>query len=154
MMADQTSGPVLLGKHLARAFGQGETRTLALNDVSIELDRGQVSLLMGPSGSGKSTLLAVLSGLLRPDAGQVLALGQDIWAMSERQQALAEAILKDPDVVSLSSFIGVDGTNVTLNSGRMLIKLKDRSQRAAVWYPIGDAQSEALRVDTRVGDYL
>ena len=52
-------------------------------------------------------------------------------AMSERQQALAEAILKDPDVVSLSSFIGVDGTNVTLNSGRMLINLKDRSQRAA-----------------------
>jgi multidrug efflux pump len=52
-------------------------------------------------------------------------------AMSERQQALAAAILKDPDVVSLSSFIGVDGTNVTLNSGRMLINLKDRSQRAA-----------------------
>jgi multidrug efflux pump len=52
-------------------------------------------------------------------------------AMSERQQALAEAILKDPDVVSLSSFIGVDGTNVTLNSGRMLINLKDRSERAA-----------------------
>jgi multidrug efflux pump len=52
-------------------------------------------------------------------------------AMSERQQALAEAILKDPDVVSLSSFIGVDGTNVTLNSGRMLINLKERSARTA-----------------------
>ena len=38
--------------------------------------------------------------------------------MAERQQALARRILKDPDVVSLSSFIGVDGTNTTLNSGR------------------------------------
>ncbi|HZO22816.1 MAG TPA: efflux RND transporter permease subunit, partial [Steroidobacteraceae bacterium] len=44
-------------------------------------------------------------------------------AMAERQQALAAAILKDPDVASLSSFIGVDGNNVTLNSGRFLINL-------------------------------
>jgi multidrug efflux pump len=54
--------------------------------------------------------------------------------MSRRQAQLAAAILKDPDVVSLSSFIGVDGTNITLNSGRMLINLKpvdERSQNAS-----------------------
>ena len=50
-------------------------------------------------------------------------------AMTQRQQALAAAILKDPDVVSLSSFIGVDGTNPTLNTGRFLINLKPRDQR-------------------------
>ncbi len=50
-------------------------------------------------------------------------------AMAEHQQALADAILKDPDVVSLSSFIGVDGSNVTLNSGRFLINLRPDSQR-------------------------
>ena len=50
-------------------------------------------------------------------------------AMSQRQQALADVILQDPAVESLSSFIGVDGTNVTLNSGRILINLKDPSQR-------------------------
>lgn len=50
-------------------------------------------------------------------------------AMSERQRALAEAILEDPDVASLTSFVGVDGTNPTLNSGRMLINLKPRSER-------------------------
>jgi multidrug efflux pump len=52
-------------------------------------------------------------------------------AMAERQQALAVAILTDPDVRSLSSFIGVDGNNVTLNSGRFLINLKPRDQRSA-----------------------
>ncbi len=52
-------------------------------------------------------------------------------AMAERQQALAEAILTDPDVASLSSFIGVDGNNVTLNSGRVLINLKPRDERSA-----------------------
>ncbi len=50
-------------------------------------------------------------------------------AMAERQQALAERILADPAVVSLSSFIGVDGTNTTLNSGRMLINLRPHGER-------------------------
>ena len=49
--------------------------------------------------------------------------------MSRRQAQLAAAIFKDPDVVSLSSFIGVDGTNITLNSGRMLINLKPVDER-------------------------
>jgi multidrug efflux pump len=52
-------------------------------------------------------------------------------AMSERQQALASMILDDPDVASLSSFIGVDGSNTTLNSGRMLINLKGHGERDA-----------------------
>jgi multidrug efflux pump len=50
-------------------------------------------------------------------------------AMAARQQALAHVILQDPAVASLSSFIGVDGTNVTLNSGRMLINLKPLAER-------------------------
>jgi len=51
--------------------------------------------------------------------------------MAERQQALAAAILRDPDVASLASFIGIDGNNVTLNSGRFLINLKPRGARSA-----------------------
>jgi multidrug efflux pump len=50
-------------------------------------------------------------------------------AMAVHQQALAHAILADPDVESLSSFIGVDGSNVTLNTGRMLINLKPHDER-------------------------
>jgi putative ABC transport system ATP-binding protein len=58
---------------------------VALHEVSVDLFPGQLALLMGPSGSGKSTLLAILSGLLQPDAGQVLAWDEDgysdIWEM-------------------------------------------------------------------------
>ncbi|MEQ7922679.1 MdtB/MuxB family multidrug efflux RND transporter permease subunit [Xanthomonas sp. WHRI 1810A] len=50
-------------------------------------------------------------------------------AMSERQQSLAHIILQDPAVVSLSSYIGVDGDNATLNSGRLLINLKPHTER-------------------------
>jgi multidrug efflux pump len=52
-------------------------------------------------------------------------------AMAERQQSLAKVILQDPAVESLSSFIGVDGTNVTLNSGRIMINLKLKDKRDA-----------------------
>src|SRR5256885_12041581 len=50
-------------------------------------------------------------------------------AMSQRQRALADVILKDPAVESLSSFIGIDGTNTTLNSGRIQINLRPLEQR-------------------------
>ncbi len=52
-------------------------------------------------------------------------------AMSERQQALSKVILQDPAVQSLSSYIGVDGDNATLNSGRLLINLKPHGERDA-----------------------
>ncbi|KVV04291.1 MULTISPECIES: MdtB/MuxB family multidrug efflux RND transporter permease subunit [unclassified Pseudomonas] len=51
-------------------------------------------------------------------------------AMSQRQQELGKIILQDPDVESLSSYIGIDGDNATLNSGRMLINLKPHSERS------------------------
>jgi multidrug efflux pump len=68
------------------------------------------------------------------DTGVILGISeapQDISfpAMAERQQALAKVILKDPAVESLSSFIGVDGTNTTLNSGRIQINLKPLAER-------------------------
>src|SRR5207253_4205941 len=73
----------LVARHLERSFGAGEAAARVLRDVSLDLRRGQVLLLMGPSGSGKSTLLAVLSGLLRPDRGGVTVLGDDLWRMGE-----------------------------------------------------------------------
>ena len=70
------------------------------------------------------------------DTGVILGISDapqniSFEAMSVRQQQLAALILKDPDVDSLSSFIGVDGTNPTLNSGRIQINLKPRSARKA-----------------------
>ena len=70
------------------------------------------------------------------DTGAIQAITQapqsvSYASMAARQQALAAEILKDPDVESLTSFIGVDGTNITLNSGRMLINLKPRDDRSS-----------------------
>jgi len=70
------------------------------------------------------------------DTGVILGISEapetvSFQAMAERQQALAAVIVKDPDVESLSSFIGVDGTNMTPNSGRIQINLKPRDERGA-----------------------
>jgi multidrug efflux pump len=67
-------------------------------------------------------------------------------AMTERQQALAKQILADPAVESLSSFIGVDGTNVTLNSGRFLINLKKHGTRDDVQTVIARLQAATHQV--------
>jgi multidrug efflux pump len=69
------------------------------------------------------------------DTGVIQAITQapqaaSYRAVAEQQQALAQKILQNPDVESLTSFVGVDGTNITLNSGRMLINLKPRDDRS------------------------
>jgi multidrug efflux pump len=70
------------------------------------------------------------------DTGVILGVSQappaiSFQAMAEKQRELGRTILKDPDVVSLSSFIGVDGINITPNSGRIQINLKPRDERTA-----------------------
>ncbi len=70
------------------------------------------------------------------DTGVILGVSEapqnvSFDAMSDRQQALAKVILRDPAVESLSSFIGIDGINTTLNSGRIQINLKPADQRSA-----------------------
>jgi multidrug efflux pump len=81
------------------------------------------------------------------DTGLIQAISdapQDISfsAMSTRQMSLTKAILQDPDVDNVSSFIGIDGINTTLNSGRLLISLK----------PIDDRSSSALDIIKRLQD--
>ncbi|HWW50877.1 MAG TPA: multidrug efflux RND transporter permease subunit [Verrucomicrobiae bacterium] len=87
------------------------------------------------------------------DTGVILGVSEgpqtaSFSALAERQRAIAQVILKDPDVVSLSSFIGVDGTNMTPNSGRVQVNLKPREQRASTASDvIRRLQPELARVD-------
>jgi multidrug efflux pump len=83
------------------------------------------------------------------DTGMIIGISEapqsiSFSAMAERQQALAKVILQDPAVESLSSFIGVDGTNVTLNSGRMMINLIPKNKRDL------DASGVIRRLQTRL----
>lgn len=93
--------------------------------------------------------LAVPKGFFPVQDGGVLqgvtqsAQSTSFEAMSRRQQAVAESLLADPDVQSLSSFIGIDAMNTTLNTGRLLINLKPWGERSA---PLADVMA---RLDER-----
>jgi multidrug efflux pump len=118
------------------------------------LDRQAATLLIAIA----TLVLTVLLYILMPkgffpvqDTGAIQGISEapqtiSFAAMAERQQQLARVILQDPAVESLSSFIGVDGANATLNSGRMLINLKPLGQRDA------DAAGVIRRLQTRLAD--
>jgi putative ABC transport system ATP-binding protein len=73
--------------NLAKWFGEGEAKTIAVKDVSFEAYMGEMLYIVGPSGSGKTTLLSMISGILRPNAGEVLLEGKNIWAMTNDEIA-------------------------------------------------------------------
>jgi len=77
----------ILADHLTKVFGEGEARTVAVDDVSLDVTSGQMLYIVGPSGSGKTTLLSMISGILRPTSGRVLVKGMDIWGMSASEDA-------------------------------------------------------------------
>jgi len=69
----------LVAKDLYMGYTSGKVRTEILRGLSLGVDAGRLTLIAGPSGCGKSTLLSILSGLQRPDAGSVIALGEDLF---------------------------------------------------------------------------
>jgi len=71
---------VLEGMRLTRSFGDGDSRSYALRDVSLSVGRSEFALLMGPSGSGKSTLLNLLGGLDAPTSGVIRYVDQPLLA--------------------------------------------------------------------------
>ncbi len=73
---------------VTKAYGVGDARVLALDDVSVDIAAGRFTAIMGPSGSGKSTLLHVLAGLDRPSKGRISIGGVEITTMSDKQLTL------------------------------------------------------------------
>jgi len=70
---------------LTKVYGAGETRVTALDEVSVELVKGELTAVMGPSGSGKSTLMHVMAGLDTPTSGQAWIGGTELSTMNDAQ---------------------------------------------------------------------
>jgi putative ABC transport system ATP-binding protein len=81
------SRPAITAEGLTKWFGAGETKTVAVQDVSFEAYFSEMLFIVGPSGSGKTTLLSMLSGILCPSAGTVIVEDQKVWSLSDDQRA-------------------------------------------------------------------
>jgi putative ABC transport system ATP-binding protein len=73
---------------VTKAYGEGDALILALDDVSVDIESGRFTAIMGPSGSGKSTLLHVLAGLDRPTSGRIHIGDTEITGMDDKQLTL------------------------------------------------------------------
>jgi putative ABC transport system ATP-binding protein len=77
------ASPILEVIKVSKSYGAGSTSVAAVKEVSLEVEAGQIVLVMGPSGSGKTTLLLLLGALLRPTEGQIRLNGTEISELSE-----------------------------------------------------------------------
>ncbi len=126
------------------------------------LDRQPLTLLVAVATLGLTVFLYIVipKGFFPvQDTGLIQGISEappsvSFEAMGQRQQALAAVILKDPDVVGLSDFIGVDGTNTTLNSGRFLINLKPRDERSISASDVIRRLARATRGVTGIALYM
>jgi multidrug efflux pump len=120
-----------------RFFAAAIERYGAMLDWVLERQRATLWVAIGTLALTVLLYIVVPKGFFPvQDTGLIQGISQapqsiSFPVMAERQQALARAVLDDPAVESLSSFIGVDGVNTTLNNGRMLINLKPLAERRA-----------------------
>jgi putative ABC transport system ATP-binding protein len=73
---------ILEAKNIVKWFGDESNKTFALQDVSFNLNYGEMLYIVGPSGSGKTTLLSIISGILSPNSGSVRIKNQELWQLS------------------------------------------------------------------------
>jgi putative ABC transport system ATP-binding protein len=124
---------------LTKWFGQGEARTCAVRDVTFDARFHEMLYIVGPSGSGKTTLLSIISGILRPDEGNVRVEDTDVWGLKEN--ALADFRLNKIGFVFQDFHLFPNLTTAENVAIPLVLKRRD-------W---GDAMKEAMKYLEVVG---
>ncbi|MEJ2130420.1 MAG: ATP-binding cassette domain-containing protein [Gammaproteobacteria bacterium] len=139
-----TDENVLKAENLVKTFGAGHTEVRAVDDVSLEVRRGELVLVMGPSGSGKTTLLSMLGGLLRPTSGRVYIDGVETTVLDESKlppirarsigfvfQAfnLLDALTVSENILFPARLVSRDASDAAARCGRLMERLRLSSLR-------------------------
>ena len=137
-----TGGPGVTVRGLRKKFGDKE----AVAGIDLEIAAGSLAGLVGPNGAGKTTSLSMMTGLLRPDGGQVLVSGLDVWADPPAAKAIMGVV---PAEVRL--FERLSGEELLEYSGRLRgLPAAEARSRAAQLLDVLDLTEDANRL---VADY-
>jgi putative ABC transport system ATP-binding protein len=129
----------IAAKGIEMVYQSGTQSFHALQNINLEIAKGNIQLLMGPSGSGKTTLLSILAGILTPTSGSVFLLGEEITRMSRQQ--LSQFRLKNIGFI----FQGFNLFPALTAAENIEVILKLKGQRP------GAARKEALFLLEQVG---
>src|SRR5580658_3729009 len=135
-------GPAIAVRGLRKSFGDKE----AVAGIDLEIAPGSFSGLIGPNGAGKTTSLSMMTGLLRPDAGQVLINGLDAWADPVAAKAIIGVVTADARL-----FERLSGAEMLEYAGRLRgLPAGEARSRAAQLLDVLDLTADAKRL---VADY-
>jgi len=138
-MTGNGTTPLLRCLHLTRLFGQGPRPVRAVDDVSLELQRGEIASVVGESGSGKSTLARLVLSLLQPTSGTLYFKGEDVTRMRGFRHRKAywthvQAVFQDP-FGSFNQFFPVRyvlRSALRLEASRLSARERERRMGAAL----------------------
>ncbi len=152
---------VVSGKGISKAYHTGRIETRVLEDISLQVARGEFVYLVGPSGSGKTTLLSILGCVLSPDTGSLELAGQDVTRLSDQQRTrfrchnigfvfqrfhLFGGLTAWENVAVAFRLLGVSGRKAKLESLELLerVGLANRTNHKISQLSIGQRQRVAL----------
>lgn len=152
---------IIEASNLDKRFGSGDSEVHAVENVSLEIKRGEMVLIMGPSGSGKTTLLSMLGALLSPTAGKIVIGGIDISSMNEAGLAelrakkigfvfqsfnLLEALSVEENIIFPAQLTesGIQGAKQRLNE--LLEKLGLASRRKALPNTLSGGEKQRVAI--------
>jgi ABC-2 type transport system ATP-binding protein len=132
------AGPTIVVRGLHKSFGQKE----AVAGIDMEIAAGSLAGLVGPNGAGKTTSLSMMTGLLRPDSGQIIISGRDVWADPPAAKAIIGVV---PAEVRL--FERLSGAEMLEYAGRLRgMPAEQARSRAAELLDLLDLADEAKRL--------
>ena len=118
-------------QHLYKTFGTGENAVHALEDISLDIQKGEIFGIIGLSGAGKSTLMNIIYGIYRPDAGQILVKGKETRITSPKE-AMAHGIgMVHQHFMLIGRFNAVENVSLISPSGSLSL-LNQRKVRASL----------------------
>ncbi len=147
MANNHSDPPIVQIRGLHKTYGDDNRTLTVLNDVSLDIQRGEFLVLLGSSGSGKSTLLNLISGIDNADKGQVTIDGTTVTALNERQRTL----FRRDNIGIIFQFFNLIPTLTVIENITLPHELRGTSRRASE--NLGRALLDRVGLGSRAGDY-